>query len=197
MATKLLHPISNKDLKNQSNNLSGTELVSFEANASAAVQHMLRLLGPLDSDSITICVGPGNNGYQGLLLAQHLAQHAKQIKILQVLKNPLAHFQDRLKIIDSLYENITIINHFQKSDIVIDAIFGNTSPKLTENLNDLIKEINNTSSTVIAIDIPSGADATNEESLCILADHTFVMCNLHKVHQEFFKACGDTLCIGK
>lgn len=135
---------------------------------------------------VVVC-GKGNNGGDGLALARHLHILGKKVEVFvvglgssfsgdcrinyDILKNmgltinKVSNMEDVSELRDSL----------SRSDVTIDAIFGTGINKKIEDIYDqTISIINENSSYIIAIDIPSGLD-TNSGRIwgnCVKADKT-------------------------
>jgi NAD(P)H-hydrate epimerase len=113
-----------------------------------------------------IFVGPGNNGGDGLAVARMLAEkdYAVEVFIIkitdQLSKDAEVNLQ-RLKIIKTvdIYEltSVDAMPWLFPDDIVIDAIFGSgLSKPIAGMVLEVIKAINASEATVVAVDIPSG-----------------------------------------
>ena len=136
-----------------------------------------------NNKKIAVFVGPGNNGGDGLVIARHLLEKRYQVKAfnLEVSENYSEDFlinKERLRkknknVFDVYHSNIDL----SQFDIIIDAIFGSglTRP-ISGGLIQTIKEINQSSSKVIAIDIPSGLfgedNSKNKREHIVKADYT-------------------------
>lgn len=121
----------------------------------------------LDSSGlIKIFAGPGNNGGDGLALARMLAEvnFLVEVFIPRFSARSSKDFQlnlDRLK----LQNKVQVFELFKtddfpglnKSDIIIDAIFGSgLSKPLSGPYADLVRHLNNSDAEIVAIDMPSG-----------------------------------------
>lgn len=116
--------------------------------------------------SINVFCGVGNNGGDGLAIARLLLQKGFIVKtfIVRAMAIPSEDFIKNEKRLAStkntdIYELVHVdqFPHLSESDIVIDALFGIGLNKPIEGIySQVIKKINESSKTVIAIDIPSG-----------------------------------------
>ncbi|QMU26907.1 NAD(P)H-hydrate dehydratase [Adhaeribacter radiodurans] len=132
---------------------------------------------------ILIFCGPGNNGGDGLAIARLLYQHHYPV---QVFILPAAHtyapdFTANLQrlpdeIIKTYLHTKTDCPEISDKTIVVDALFGTgLNRPLTGFITELITQINSSSATVVAVDMPSGlfTDAHNKLTDCIVqADYT-------------------------
>jgi hydroxyethylthiazole kinase-like uncharacterized protein yjeF len=111
--------------------------------------------------NVIVFCGNGNNGGDGFVVARHLK--AKGLEV-QVYFLPLAETTriDCQQNMDRLGEFIVISDRTQfpaihAEDVVIDALLGSGISKPTSGLlAELIKHINQSHSTVLSIDIPTG-----------------------------------------
>jgi NAD(P)H-hydrate epimerase len=130
-----------------------------------------------------IFCGKGNNGGDGLAIARMLLNSGKNVSvyILEFGHKGTEDFQINLQRLHELTTNIHFIQSaayfpvIDKNDVVIDAILGTGLNKPLDDFTaELAAYINQSSATVIAIDIPSGmfADKSCKNSVTIEADHT-------------------------
>ncbi len=119
---------------------------------------------------IGIVCGKGNNGGDGLVVARMMARKGYKIGVYllsEALSEDAAVQLKRLPKIVSVHRIHSSL-HWKKqktellqSDIIIDAIFGTgLSKPLTGFVRKIVGEINEMDKPVIAVDIPSGIDAT-------------------------------------
>ena len=122
------------------------------------------------ASSYCVVVGKGNNGGDGSVVARHLFCSGKDVTL--VLLCDEADLKDDAKLMYETAKNIgvEIVVGFgdkakeciAKSEVVIDAIFGiGFSGTPTEFYTEVIDYINSLEKYVIAIDVPSGVNATN------------------------------------
>lgn len=130
----------------------------------AASEYLLQRL-PITSDTrITLLIGKGNNGGDGLVVAHHLAQNSSaQIRIYLLESRPAddpnyqAVLSDNLLITnaDDDHDKRVLKNMIHSADIIIDALFG-IGIKLP--LRDDVLKILRTVKQGITVNIPSYAD---------------------------------------
>jgi hydroxyethylthiazole kinase-like uncharacterized protein yjeF len=159
-------------------------LVLMENAGAAVAKEILKLPG--GKKRVAIFCGKGNNGGDGLVCARHLLAHGIKPDIFLIGKTADVANEARanLNILIKLKQRITrvdneslknILNKIGKYDIIIDAIFGvGLSGRLEGVFKDLIGAINRSDAYTLAVDIPSGLDATTGKILgcCIKADKT-------------------------
>jgi NAD(P)H-hydrate epimerase len=122
-----------------------------------------------------IFCGTGNNGGDGLVIARMMAEKNISVETYVVRFSEKcsddfnANYQRLSKFNKVKLADINAAADFpllQDSDVIIDAIFGSgLSKPVTEGIAaDVIKRINKTKATVIAIDIPSGLFADDNST---------------------------------
>ncbi|MEY8415982.1 NAD(P)H-hydrate epimerase [Tissierella praeacuta] len=144
----------------------------------------IKVINNIDLDkttNFTVICGVGNNGGDGLAIARHLILNEKKVDIfiignldkgtkdfninLNILKNMEIKF---ININNSEMELETLKKSLLKNDLTIDSIFG---IGLTREVGGIFKEvisfINNYSSNILSVDIPSGLDGDNGNVLGI------------------------------
>lgn len=158
------------------------ELILME-NAGLAVANAARRLlgGDTTGKKIGVLVGKGNNGGDGLVAARHLANWGAQVS--------LALAGDRADLKDLPAKHLTIAERMGVratgphsglggADLIVDALFGyNIKGDPREPLAGLIRTANSSETRIMAVDIPSGLDATTGDpgDPCIVADTTVTL----------------------
>lgn len=149
---------------------------------------------------VCIFCGLGNNAGDGLVVARHLLHSAIKTKVFLLgsaksLKADAAVNYQILKNLGCPVEEIqsidqTILRDIRRADMVIDAIFGVGLSRSIENpFKSVIEILNQEAKRIIAVDIPSGLNATTGEiyGTCIRASATITF-TLPK--KGFFKKAG-------
>lgn len=123
------------------------------------------------SKHVLIFAGPGNNGGDGLALARILAANRYDpevfyVKFTEKTSDDWLENRQRLEKFTTVPFNIISKSDdfpvISSDDIIIDAIFGSGLTRPVEGLPaEVIKHINQSDSTKISIDIPSGLFAEN------------------------------------
>lgn len=156
--------------------------------AAVALTHQLVEHVPIDTPVWIFC-GSGNNGGDGLAISRLLLQRgysvfpwlvkpyqlspateANLIRLQHMLPVPEIHFLKEMPEIPS-------------GIVIIDAIFGSGLNRPVEGLHqDIIRKINQSRSTVISIDMPSGlyADTASDSKYIIQATRTLTIEYLKK-----------------
>jgi len=140
------------------------------------------LIGNYPTATFKIICGKGNNGGDGLAIARRLLEkgHHASVYILEADNQGSADFKlnyQRLKSYTSInyLRSIADLQALNKEDVIIEALFGTGLNKpLTGLAEEVVSHINNSESTVISIDIPSGlfADNSSAEGVIIKAAYT-------------------------
>ncbi|KAI7855403.1 YjeF N-terminal domain-containing protein [Circinella umbellata] len=110
--------------------------------------------------NILVCVGPGNNGGDGLVAARHLF-HFGYKPTLYYPKQPNKDLYQRL-LTQCRNLNVPIHHEFpgdQTTDVFIDSIFGfSFHGEVRDPFKDIIQTFEHTKKPIVAVDIPSGWD---------------------------------------
>jgi len=138
---------------------------------------------PNKNNQIYVIAGLGDNGGDGMVIARLLLQQNYRVKpyVLVYGNKKSTSFQINLERLEQISE-ITYIHseeffpHFNPEDIIIDAIFGSgLSRKLSGLTSNFVHWMNQASSSIVSVDIPSGllGDVSNEASdVIVRATHT-------------------------
>ncbi len=145
--------------------------VLMENAGVATAREILKNLKKPRATKVCVVCGTGNNGGDGFVVARHLAEANVRLRVFVIGKRgsfkPDA--QVNYGILKNLGQKIEFIHGpvpgFLKaladSDIVVDALFGvGLNRDLSESFQRVIEAINQHSRYTVAVDIPSGLDAT-------------------------------------
>jgi len=129
-----------------------------------------------------IFIGPGNNGGDGLVIARIMAILKIKVKVIYFSEKKSKDSEIIFKNLTKEYpietifiEKITDIPPIENHCVIIDALFGSGLTKpLTGLAAEIVDFINNSHSTVISIDIPSGLFSENNSNL-IFGDTKFIV----------------------
>src|SRR5688500_10838496 len=131
-----------------------------------------------------IFCGKGNNGGDGLAIARMLTERKSPVTvhILEFGHKGTDDFQTNLtwlhqhpEIDIRFVQTENNFHEFDKTDIIIDALFGSGLNRGLEGVTaSLVKHINRSGCEIIAIDIPSGlfTDRSSLEEIVVKASHT-------------------------
>lgn len=130
--------------------------------------------------------GPGNNGGDALAIARQLADFDFQCEIYlldigkKLTGSPAINWKrlkDQNKVYLHVLKQVDDFPEFEENDIVLDGLFGSGLTRPLKGLPaDVVMRINQTTNTVIAVDIPSGLmgenNTENHSGTIIRADYT-------------------------
>jgi NAD(P)H-hydrate epimerase len=179
-------------------------LVLMERAAAGVTEAMLTRFG--DADRIVIVCGSGNNGGDGLAVARQLRCHgfavdaalvvsaaelrgdaAKQLELARAFGVPVHDCSGELTPLSDL---------LAAGAVVVDALFGTGLDRpLDGRLLDVVRLVNNAGLPVVAIDIPSGLQASLAtpagESIAAALTVTFAAPKVAHVLPPACYRCGD------
>ena len=157
---------------------SGCDLYTLMQRAGEEVFKQCQELMP-NSDVYLVLVGQGNNAGDGYIAALHAKQAGKQVHVCavepeRVLEGDAGKAQQRW------FDSGGKVSAFdaeliEKSDVAIDALLGTGINSYIRNeFAVIIDALNNASTPVVSVDVPSGLDANTGQSLgrCVQADIT-------------------------
>lgn len=177
--------IYNLELITEAENLTFKIKDSFFVMQKAAKACSKYIVSNYKPQKVLILCGPGNNGGDGILIAQNLIK--KKFKVSIITPIGCAKSNDSKKAFNKL-TNKKIVKksvNFKDYDLLVDALFGfNFNKKLSKKLNKIIKNINSKKFTKIAIDVPSGVYCDNGQidQVAIQADITLTFHRLKPCH---------------
>jgi len=136
--------------------------------------------------AVCIC-GKGNNGGDGFVCARHLINKgidtdiflmgdpAKLKKDAKINYNILKKMGETIRPLKTKKDFCTLKAKFTKAQLLIDAIFGiGLSGEIEKPYSTAIRTMNQSKKSILAVDIPSGLDATTGNILgtCIKSEKT-------------------------
>ncbi|MCB9367479.1 MAG: NAD(P)H-hydrate dehydratase [Calditrichaeota bacterium] len=147
-------------------------IVLMENAAAALLTHIAEEYGSPEDLSVAIFCGPGNNGGDGFALARQLFLRGADVEVFLLSNADSLTGDARLnyeicRTLDvPLYELESADDlEFQWYDLVVDAIFGTGSVRTPEGVfREVITAINESEVPVLAVDVPSGLDASSGDA---------------------------------
>jgi hydroxyethylthiazole kinase-like uncharacterized protein yjeF len=145
----------------------GVPSLTLMENAGAAVAEHVRLSWQPRAKIVVVC-GKGNNGGDGFVAARLLNEQGKPVQVVLLadpseLKGDAAVMYSRLPFAATVVhtsEELQSKRELLSADICVDAILGTGfKPPVTGLYAEAIAILNASEGKVIAVDIPSGADA--------------------------------------
>lgn len=187
----------------EEHNIPGITLMENAGRAAAdCALDMLRPHGaPANGKKVSIFCGKGNNGGDGFVIARLLMEAGVDVTVYtlcganRLKTDPLTNFN----LLRDMKADVVTLgpgdieqtrDALREADLIIDAIFGTGFKGNPDDLTaSVIRAINSSGRKVLAIDVPSGLDATTgtRGTECVKADRTITF-GLPKT--GFFEAEG-------
>ena len=146
----------------------GMSVDSLMENAGTKTAELARTLlgGDAIERKVTVLVGRGNNGGDGLVAARHLHNWGGDVTVVfgegrEALRDVPAR---QLATVEGMGVKTSTPEAELRADLVVDALLGYGSkgdPR--EPLASLIRKANGMGVPILAVDVPSGLDATTGE----------------------------------
>lgn len=142
-------------------------------------------------ESVLVACGNGKNGGDGFVIAHLLKQAGCDVKIVLAEKMPeLPECKETFE--DARRAGVTWHffaeegkKYFAQADVIVDCLFGIGFHGETKGIYcEIFEAINNSSAKVVAVDVPSGTDATTGQvvNLAVHADCTVAISTLKYSH---------------
>ena len=154
-------------------------------------------------NALVVC-GKGKNGGDGFVIARKLFENGYKVNVVMAMGLPTdgesSEMLSRIRAmgINIAYFNETTDKYFEDAQIIIDCIFGvgfRGEPDAT--ITSLMNKINNSSATVVSIDVPSGleGDSNKAPNNSITADMTIAVLVMKPVHvlKPSMEKCGKVV----
>ncbi|MEE8348445.1 MAG: NAD(P)H-hydrate dehydratase [Acidobacteriota bacterium] len=183
-------------------------LLLMENAGSSLYSTLTDYFEDLGSKLIAIICGKGNNGGDGMVLARRLAQLkiCPDVyllgKIESVSGTARTHLDaylatgEELREITNLDQWEGISAHFERYDVIVDALLGTGIAQPLEGLySEVVSTINLTRAFVLSVDIPSGmfSDSLTKSQQCVEANATvtFTAPKIAHILNEDQEAIGE------
>ena len=160
----------------------GIDVLSLMENAGSAVATLARLLlgGNAVGRRVGVLVGKGNNGGDGLVAARHLHNWGADVRVMLSDREAIGQVPSRqLTAVEkagvSVYGAGESLAGF---DLLIDSLLGyNSKGDPREPVRAMILNANTSGVPTLAVDIPSGLDATagGPNDPCVIARATLTL----------------------
>ncbi|MBQ2407428.1 MAG: NAD(P)H-hydrate epimerase, partial [Lachnospiraceae bacterium] len=153
-------------------------LVLMEKAALSVYTNITNIFGsPDEAGKILAVCSVGNNGGDGIAVARLLKESGYDAYIMMIGNIEKATDETLVQLNIAKNLGVKIVNSLSecKYNVIIDAIFGiGLSRNIEGKYAECINQINESSAKVIAVDIPSGVNATTGEILgcAVKADYT-------------------------
>ena len=145
--------------------------------ASLCVSDCVRSFAEKERDRILVVCGMGNNGGDGAACGRILSEAGYNVQILILGQEEKAseEMKQQLFIARNLLIPVITTAVLSEYTVIIDAVFGiGLSRDVTGIYAEWIQKINQSGASVVAVDIPSGIDASSGKVLgiAVKADYT-------------------------
>ena len=147
----------------------GVASLTLMENAGAAVTRFI-LSGYPQAQRVSVICGKGNNGGDGFVVARRLAESGRVVRVLllcgpEELRGDAAAMFQKLQLLPQVIREADALDSKEAgpifaADLIVDAILGTGfRPPMSALYAAAIAKMNESRAPVIAVDIPSGADA--------------------------------------
>ncbi len=180
-----------------------SQAMLMENAGRAVVEEIVHTVDDVSKEKVAVVCGKGNNGGDGFVIAR-LLKDEFFLNVLVVVPEkesikPGAAAENFIKIKESGVQITTFMKFLDRTDvgevsIVVDSIFGTGfKGDIGGIYADIVKWMNTSGGRIVAVDIPSGLNATTGVSCenSVKAERT-VTFGLPK--QGFFSSCGLEAC---
>lgn len=145
----------------------GVEAPALMQQAGAGVARVIRTLVGHTGARVVVLLGPGNNGGDGVIAARTLAGEGFHVSVWSLTARADLESHNRQGL--SLLESADALRAaLSEADVVLDAIFGTGArPGLPADIAAVTRLVNTgtpRAARVVALDIPTGVDATTGEA---------------------------------
>jgi NAD(P)H-hydrate epimerase len=149
-------------------------LLLMENAGSSVAWFVEDSLGPVDEKQILVVCGKGNNGGDGYVAARHLLNQGAHVQVVlmgsprELRGEAKTNFQILSKLQSADPKHLSILHYSQRlpksirpPDVIIDALLGTGfTGAVRPPMVNVIRWINEQHVPVVAVDIPSGVDAS-------------------------------------
>ena len=181
-------------------------------NAGIKVVEVIRqqLGGSVKGKAVTVFVGKGNNGGDGLVIARHLFNNGAVVRLMTI-NDPeeltgdaavnLAIWRNLGQKTYPVYQSngVNLVKvSLMTTDLIVDAMYGTGfRGSVSERVGRIIELINSSSLPVVAVDVPSGleADTGKVGGVCVKASATvtFGLPKVGMLLEQGADACGQLI----
>lgn len=206
---KILDAAQMRNIDQRATERFGVPSIVLMENAAIAVVDALFEHYP-DSERVAIFCGTGANGGDGFAVARHLENRGVVPVVIVVGARASIHGDaltnltvcERIGIpiydIRNGDEVETVLAHASDADVLVDAIFGTGLNRAPSGIHaDVIRDIAELRIPVIAVDLPSGANASSKEPFdpCVQAEVTvtFAAPKICHVFEPAALYCGEVI----
>ncbi|MGB0038345.1 MAG: NAD(P)H-hydrate dehydratase, partial [Terriglobales bacterium] len=180
---KIVSAAEMRSIDRATSELFGVPSLTLMENAGSAVARFVFCDYP-KSERIGVVCGKGNNGGDGFVAARKLAETGRAIRVLLLcdpaelrgdaavmFERMTAGMRERMKTAPLIVRQVGELNSADAceifaSDLIIDAVLGTGfRPPVSDFYAAAIAKMNVSAAAIVAVDIPSGADADAMQAL--------------------------------
>jgi NAD(P)H-hydrate epimerase len=164
---------------------------------AAAADVMMRRLGDALGGGVLVLTGPGNNGGDGWVMAGRLAERGIPVRVHEVIESRTGDaFQERA----AARNRVSLGEGDGTETVVVDALLGTGARGAPSRaLAEAVRTINQrraAGAVVVALDIPTGVDATTGAGkLAVTADLTVSFGTVKRGHLLARGECGSIVVV--
>ena len=173
-AMKIVSAAEMREIDRVTSKKFGVSSLTLMENAGSAVARFV-LSDYASAQRISVICGKGNNGGDGLVAARQLAESGRVVRVLllcspEELRGDAAAMFQKLTILPLVVRDASVLESLDAApifaaDVIVDAILGTGfKPPVSALYAAAILKMNDSKAPVIAVDIPSGADADATET---------------------------------
>jgi hydroxyethylthiazole kinase-like uncharacterized protein yjeF len=140
----------------------GTTLELMERAGTAVAEAALREYP--DARRFSVCCGTGSNGGDGLVVARKLHESRREVVVRLVGSEDKVRGDAAENLRRARELGVRFASELREADVVVDALFGTGftgAPR--EEAARVIEELNGVGAPVVAVDLPSGVNASTGE----------------------------------
>jgi hydroxyethylthiazole kinase-like uncharacterized protein yjeF len=206
---KILNAEQMRNIDRRTTERFGVPSIVLMENAAAAVVDAMFERYP-DSDRVALVCGTGANGGDGFAVARHLENRGVVPVIIVVGERSSIRGDARINLevcqrlgipiydVRRADDVETALAHAADADLLIDAIFGTGLNRAPAGIQaDVIRALAELRIPVLAVDLPSGANASSHEPFdpCVQAEVTvtFAAPKLCHVFEPAARYCGEVI----
>jgi hydroxyethylthiazole kinase-like uncharacterized protein yjeF len=166
---KIVSALEMREIDRATTDRFGVPSLTLMENAGSAVVRFILSDYP-QARRISVICGKGNNGGDGFVVARQLAESGRVVRVLllcgpEELRGDAAAMFQRLSILPQVMRDAGALSSADtapifSADLIVDAILGTGfKPPVSPLYAAAISRMNGSTAPIIAVDIPSGADA--------------------------------------
>ncbi|MFY9561022.1 MAG: NAD(P)H-hydrate dehydratase [Terriglobales bacterium] len=166
---KIVSAVEMREIDRATSERFGVPSLTLMENAGSAVTRFILSDYP-QARRVSVICGKGNNGGDGFVVARQLAESGRVVRVLllcgqEELRGDAAAMFQKLTILPLVVRDASALDAADAvpifaADLIVDAVLGTGfRPPVSALYSAAIRKMNDGRAPVIAVDIPSGADA--------------------------------------